>query len=511
MPWSLSCSQPAPRPPEGEHRILWPPPSAPTPHNVTYHANGATGTVPIEGSTHLTGDTVTVLGNTNLLKDGYAFAGWTTSTTGPGSSYTTGATFAMGDTDVTLNAVWMPTSLSLSVDSSRGGITITQNQTKPIGDLEIPTGVTTIGSTAFASCDGLRKITIPPSVTTIESVAFANCTGLETVILSEGLTTIGPAAFASCEKLETITIPTSVISIGDTAFVSCYKLTTINIPASVTSIGTAAFIDCKKLESITVDPSNTHYKAIDGVLFSKDGTTLIECPRYRTATNGTYDIPSGVTTISAWAFEGCSFSTVTIPQGVASIGRGAFSGCKLTSVTIPASVTSIGEVAFIACASLTGITVETSNPNYKSVDGVLFNKMGTTLIAYPICRTATTYIIPYGVTSIQDSAFVNCDTLEAVTIPESVTSIGEMAFTGCTSLLNVTFPSSVTSIGDGAFFGCVMLGSDSAWPVTIPAVIPPALGSEAFEGCDYGLVIHVPSGSVGAYQNATGWSDYTIQ
>ena len=80
---------------------------------------------------------------------------------------------------------------------------------------------------------------------------------------------------------------------------------------------------------------------------------------------------------------------VAIPASIAglpvtSIGDRAFFGCSsLTSVTIPDSVTSIGPLAFSGCSSLTAINVHAANPNYSSVDGVLFDKNQTTLIQCP--------------------------------------------------------------------------------------------------------------------------------
>jgi len=53
---------------------------------------------------------------------------------------------------------------------------------------------------------------------------------------------------------------------------------------------------------------------------------------------------------------------------------------SLTSVTIPASVTSIESGAWNYYSSLTTITVDSSNLNYSSTKGVLFNKTQTTLL-----------------------------------------------------------------------------------------------------------------------------------
>ena len=140
--------------------------------------------------------------------------------------------------------------------------------------------------------------------------------------------------------------------------------------------------------------------------------------------------------------------------------NGAFYGCtSLTSLTIPSSVTSIGNGAFWKCDSLTSITVDANNPNYSSVDGVLFNKNRTVLIQYPIGKQERSYTIPSSVTSIRNWAFDSCTSLTSITIPLSVTSIGYGAFDNCTSLTSVTIPSSVTSIGNSAFGFCRSLTS----------------------------------------------------
>jgi hypothetical protein len=136
-----------------------------------------------------------------------------------------------------------------------------------------------------------------------------------------------------------------------------------------------------------------------------------------------------VTRIGKWAFHSCiSLTNVTIPDSVTSIGEGAFEDCtSLTSVTIPKSVTSIGDYAFGYCRALEKFEVDLNNNNYTSVDGVLFDKEKSKLIAYPNSH-GTTYEIPSGVTSIGDYAFLWCRSLTSVTIPNSVTSIGEGAF-----------------------------------------------------------------------------------
>jgi BspA type Leucine rich repeat region (6 copies) len=120
-----------------------------------------------------------------------------------------------------------------------------------------------------------------------------------------------------------------VNNIEDGAFSFCQRLTTITIPQGITRIGNFAFENCGSLTAITVDALNPSYSSVDGVLLTKNGTALIECPKGKA---GCYTIPAGVTSIGGDAFFGCS---------------------NLTSITIPGSVTNIEARAFWYCSSLT--------------------------------------------------------------------------------------------------------------------------------------------------------------
>ena len=202
-----------------------------------------------------------------------------------------------------------------------------------------------IEDNVLIKCDNkVENVVIPDGITQIDDYAFELCTQLKTVMIPGSVTSIGDDAFYGCFRLTSITLPNSVTYIGDYAFSGCGSLTSITIPNSVTSIGERTFAYCDSLTSIT--------------------------------------IPNSVTIIGSAAFRECSsLTSITIPNSVTSIGEEAFYNCgSLTSITIGSGVTSIGEDAFEGCYDLTNIVVDKNNPNYKVVDGHLYDKSGEMII-----------------------------------------------------------------------------------------------------------------------------------
>ena len=205
------------------------------------------------------------------------------------------------------------------------------------GSLTIPSSVTIIGEGAFSHCSGFTgSLIIPLSITTIGHSAFYNCRGfVGSLTIPSSVTTIGFYAFSHCSGLTgSLAIPSLVTIIGDGAFVNCSGFSgTLTIPSSVTTIGDGAFGNFRGL--IDVDLANANYSSLDGVLFNKSKTMLIQCPTSKT---GKYTIPSSVTTIGDYAFGNCNsitsiYTLSTTPINI-SASLGVFSGININTCVL---------------------------------------------------------------------------------------------------------------------------------------------------------------------------------
>ena len=207
-------------------------------------------------------------------------------------------------------------------------------------------------------------------------------------------------------------------------------------------------------------PAKVTYPQVGGKEYTVTSVAASAFSSCSGLTSVTFAEGSQLTSIGKEAFNNCSgLTSVTIPNSVTSIGMDAFNNCRgLTEITIPNSVTSIGETVFYGCSKLTRIDVNSNNTAYAAENGVLFNKVKTTLICCPIGKTGV-YSIPESVTNIGDNAFRGCTNITSVTIPEGVTSIGNHGFSNCNKLSTITIPASVTSIDYDAFYSCSGLKS----------------------------------------------------
>lgn len=96
---------------------------------------------------------------------------------------------------------------------------------------------------------------------------------------------INSSAFMRCTNLAEVNLPASLSIIKLETFSDCTVLTSITLPASVKDIEDNAFRGCTSLTEITVAKDNSAYCTVDGVLFSKNGTQLIQYPAGKLSPN----------------------------------------------------------------------------------------------------------------------------------------------------------------------------------------------------------------------------------
>ena len=402
--------------------------------------------------------------------------------------------------------------------------------------VSIPTSVTTIKESAFYYCTSLTEVEIPESVTMIEDWNFYKSDALTKVTLPSTLYYLGSQCFGVCPNLNKVVckattppalstgcfspttgavlyVPESAVSDyqADTEWSS--RFSTIeairdydfiynNLKYVITSSNTA-----KVVGHVVASPSGSYsipdVVTVDGVTYR---ITEVGQEAFFNCTGITkFSLGPNVEIVESYAFYGCSgieilklsnvkeiqdcafgdcasLTSVTIPSSVTHIGLYGFGGCGLTTITIPATVEFLGDRVLNNCPSLTAINVASDNPNYTSVNGVMFSKDMTELLAYPVGKNVTSYSVPEGVTRIRTGALEYNHILQSVTLPTTLTNVDYIALAYSPSLTSVT---------------CL-------------AQTPPVVGIHAFESTieNSGLTLTVPRGCKSAYQAADGWKDF---
>ena len=289
---------------------------------------------------------------------------------------------------------------------------------KLLETVTLPDSITSIRREAFMNCESLKSINIPKNVQYIAEYAFAYCDSLRNVDLPDSMTGgLGFGAFKSCAELLTINLGNGIKTIEEDAFYGCISLGKIEWGYNVTTIKARAFENCRALSDVT--------------------------------------IPNSVISIGACAFRGCeSITKVTIGDGVTTIGEHAFALCyELENVTMGNNVKFIGKAAFTGCYPLIKVHIT----DLAAWCGIEFEDAFSNPVTGSLYINGTKVIhlvIPEGVTSIGNYAFIYCSDLQSVTISDGVKSIGEDAFYSCRKIAKLVIPESVTSVGNSAFSFC---------------------------------------------------------
>ncbi len=276
-------------------------------------------------------------------------------------------------------------------------------------------------------------------------------------------------------NLTSVAIPTSVTRIKTQCFLLATGPVAIYIPASVTDIEEMALVSLN-MSYINVSEDNPNYCTIDGLLYSKDSMTIVQCPPGK---SGAITLPQSTQHIGRFSFAyGQSITDIPLHEGITSIGYGAFMfASSLSNITIPSSVSFIGSNLFEGCTALNTLSIASGNSHYY-LDGMMIYSMGgDTLVSChksedSLYLPATLRVvggmggnsdvryvhIPDGVTKINENAFEG-SSLQSIDIPNSVAFIDEYAFVNCESLIRVVMPETLDTMGQGCFEYCTSLTS----------------------------------------------------
>lgn len=241
----------------------------------------------------------------------------------------------------------------------------------------------------FSGSKTLTSITLPNTIRYIGVLAFNNCSALESINLNDGLLYIDKGAFQLCTKLTDIKIPDSVMYIGDFAFNHCSSINieTLKLPNSLVQLGkyyrynAHMFYDfgTSIFSEFIIDDKNQFYKTDDGILYTRDGKTLVSIPRGKMFDNNTFIMPDSVTNLCELSFSrNTNINTLVLSDNLI---VDEFVTTEEKEIYL-----NIGNDLSIACYGYSNVQkyeTKESNNNYKSYNGILYSKDMTELIAIP--------------------------------------------------------------------------------------------------------------------------------
>ena len=269
-------------------------------------------------------------------------------------------------------------------------------------DLKQCSELTTISESSFEGCSKATTIILPENLQTLGVQCFKG-TGVISLIIPSSVTDVGTKFLSECAALTSCTFAenSKISKLGEYLFLSSDNIRNLDIPNTIGKfsnlLGTCGLLN------VNIEEGNPYYKSIDGVIYSANGSEIIQFPPGRT---GNYSIVQGTTTVYSGSFNGAKIEYVTFPIGITTIGSWVFYSSSLRYLELPEGV--------------------------KTISGNAFGN----------CQQLTTVILPNSVTTIGDSCFYNDINLTSVKLPSSLTTLGGGAFLGCNKDLVLEFDES---------------------------------------------------------------------
>ena len=385
----------------------------------------------------------------------------------------------------------------------------------------LPYGLKTINASAFKN-SAITTALIPSSVTTMSRDAFTSCSSLTTLYCN--MATPPDIDLTNAPTTCKIYVPvgkvqhyknatgwsdrSSYIQAGAYDFnygtdgydaSSTYHMTiTSNQPVTyngTTYAGTAKYVYHPNIETTsnssfapTLSETDNMCGAGKKYLMTEVGDSAFTRMSSSIASLS-FNNCAMMTKIGVYAFrQAQGLTNLTLPPNLTTIGNSAMYYCnQLRSITIPNTVTSMGVNVLRDCRNLTSVTWGTG---MTSIPGYTFWN----------CTSLASFDFPHWITSIGQQAFYNT-ALEQAILPYGLKTINSSAFQSCRSLSTVLVPSSVTSLNSTAFNFC-----DALTTIYCNMATPPSMSFNSVPTC----YAYVPVGKVQQYRAAGGWNNMRV-
>ncbi len=258
---------------------------------------------------------------------------------------------------------------------------------------------------------------------------------LKTLVFPKGIKSVG--GFNSCTNLTGLVFPDSLEEIKSFAFCDCKKITSIRIPASVKILDGSCFAGCN-IERYEIDENNPYFISVDGVVYTKDLTTLVAFPSAYPHKN--YSILEKTKTIGDSAFMYSQIESIILSDGLVAIKDRAFNGSSICCIEMPDSVKEVGKLSFECCFQLEHIRLSNS---LAILPRQLFSS----------CPKLKVLDVPPNIKSVSYSALALCEGLERLIFHDGLEEIvDEGPLLGCYGKLQeVVLPRTLRKVPGGVF------------------------------------------------------------
>lgn len=262
--------------------------------------------------------------------------------------------------------------------------------------LNMPQGVTEIGTRTFGGCKSL-DVELPPQLERIGDKAFYR-SGIKNAILPDTVRSIGSGAFEQTRSMVSATLPTTITAVPERMFYASY-VERVSLPVGLQSIGKAAFFNCMHLTDLQLPEG----------LITIEGSAFSGCTVLKELT-----LPGSLKHVGEKVFGGSNIEIVHVEEGITELAPVMFADCPLTQVDLPNTLTTIQDAAFYNCTKLKEIT------------------------------------LPNSVTQLGEGVFQGCSSLSQVRLSENLKTLPTSTFDGCKALTEFDF-AGITEIGSEAF------------------------------------------------------------